>query len=378
MPASDVLAGLPLVDHHCHGVLLTELDRAGVERGLTESDAPAPPGTTMFDTPVGLAVRRWCAPVLGLEPHADAAAYLAVRARLGTAESTRRLLRAALLSDVLVDTGLRGPDLSSPAELAEAAGARGHVVVRLESVAEDVARAGTTAASFADDFGERLRRASAGAVAVKSIAAYRCGLDLPGHRPHDSEVRRAAAAWLVQGEQEGRWRLRDARVVRHCVWAGLDLGLPLQIHTGFGDRDVRLHRSDPALLADFLAAVEPAGVPVVLLHCHPYHRQAAWLAQVFPHVHADVGLALNHVGAGAPGYLAECLELTPFAKLLFSTDAFGLPELFCTGAALFREAFGRVLDSWIAHGACSTADAERIARLVGAANARRVYWLESR
>ena len=211
MPASDVLAGLPLVDDHCHGVLLTELDRAGVERGLTESDAPAPPGTTMFDTPVGLAVRRWCAPVLGLEPHADADAYLAVRARLGTAESTRRLLRAALLSDVLVDTGLRGPDLSSPAELAEAAGARGHVVVRLESVAEDVARAGTTAASFADDFGERLRRASAGAVAVKSIAAYRCGLDLPGHRPHDSEVRRAAAAWLVEGEQEGRWRLRDAR-----------------------------------------------------------------------------------------------------------------------------------------------------------------------
>ena len=230
-----MLAGLPLVDHHCHGVLLTELDRAGVERGMTESDALAPPGTTMFDTPVGLVVRRWCAPVLGLEPHADAAAYLAVRARLGTAESTRRLLRAALLSDVLVDTGLRGPDF-----------------------------------------------------------------------------------------------------------------------------------------------VEPAGVPVVLLHCHPYHRQAAWLAQVFPHVHADVGLALNHVGAGAPGYLAECLELTPFAKLLFSTDAFGLPELFCTGAALFREAFGRVLDSWIAHGACSTADAERIARLLGAANARRVYWLESR
>ena len=378
MPASDVLAGLPLVDHHCHGVLRSELDRAGVERGLTESDAPAPNGTTMFDTPVGLAVRRWCAPVLGLEPHADADAYLAVRARLGSAESTRRLLRAALLSDVLVDTGLRGPELSSPAELAEAAGARGHAVVRLESVAEDVARAGATAASFADDFGERLRRETVGAVAVKSIAAYRCGLNFPAHRPHESEVRRAAAAWLVEGEQEGRWRLNGRGSCPALPVGGArPRPAPADPH-GFGDRDVRLHRSDPALLADFLAAVEPAGVPVVLLHCHPYHRQAAWLAQVFPHAHADVGLALNHVGPGAPGYLAECLELTPFAKLLFSTDAFGLPELFCTGAALFRAAFGRVLDSWIADGACSTADAERIARLVGAANARRVYRLESR
>ena len=373
-----MLTDLLLVDQHCHPVVRSDLDRAGMERRLTESTAPAAEGTTMFDTPVGLAVRRWCAPVLGLEPHAEPDDYVAARARLGAAESTRRLLRAALLSDVLVDIGLPGADLCTPGELAEAAGARGHLVVRLEAVAEDVARAGTSAASFAADLGERLGRECSAALAVKSIAAYRCGLDVPSQRPREGDVRRAAAAWLAEGGRTGRWRLRDPVLIWHCLWTGVDLGLPVQIHTGFGDRDLRLHRSDPALLADFLAAVEPSTVPVILLHGHPYHRQAAWLAQVFPHVYADLGLALNHVGPAAPAYVGECLELMPFAKLLFSTDGCALPELYCTGAALFRAALGRVLDWWVADGACGPADAERVARLVGGANARRVYRLDQR
>ena len=291
----------------------------------------------------------------------------------GSGEWTRRLLRAALLSDVLVDVGLRGADLCTSGELAEAAGARAHVVVRLEAVAEDVARAGTSAASFAADFAAQLRRESSAAVAVKSIAAYRCGLEAPGQRPPAGEVRRAAANWLDEGGRTGQWRLRAPVLIWHCLWSGVDLGTPVQIHTGFGDRDLRLHRSDPALLADFLAAIEPSAVPVILLHGHPYHRQAAWLAQVFPHVYADLGLALNHGRPAAAAYLAECLELTPFAKLLFSTDAFALPELYCTGSgAVPRGARARPGHPWVADGACAPADAERIAILVGGANARRV------
>ena len=33
--------------------------------------------------------------------------------------------------------------------------------------------------------------------------------------------------------------------------------------------------------------------------------------------------------------LAEALELTPFHKMLYSSDAFGLPELHYLGAAAF-------------------------------------------
>ena len=162
-------------------------------------------------------------------------------------------------------------------------------------------------------------------------------------------------------------------LLRFVIWAGVDLGLPLQLHVGFGDRDLSLGRSDPALLQPLLAALEPAGVPVVLLHCYPYHRQAGWLAAVYPHVYVDVGLTVAQVGARAGAVLAECLELAPFDKLQFSTDGYRLPELYLVGAAQFRHSLGGVLDGWVTDGALSEDDAGRVARMVGGDNARRIY-----
>ena len=77
---------LALIDHHCHGVVTTPLDRPGVEALLTEAPGPPPPGTSMFDSPLGFAVRRWCAPLLDLEASAPAGRYLERRAELGPGE----------------------------------------------------------------------------------------------------------------------------------------------------------------------------------------------------------------------------------------------------------------------------------------------------
>jgi hypothetical protein len=38
--------GIALVDHHVHGVVTGELDRAAFELLASESGLPAPPGTT--------------------------------------------------------------------------------------------------------------------------------------------------------------------------------------------------------------------------------------------------------------------------------------------------------------------------------------------
>ncbi len=53
---------LPLVDHHCHGVLRRPLDRAGFESFLTEAAAPGRWHGSLFDTQAGTAVRSLCAP----------------------------------------------------------------------------------------------------------------------------------------------------------------------------------------------------------------------------------------------------------------------------------------------------------------------------
>jgi hypothetical protein len=77
MTLQDELApeAMALADHHCHGLVRDELDAADVDALLSEGGA-APPGTSNFDTPVGLAVRRHCAPLLDLPAHAPAVDYL--------------------------------------------------------------------------------------------------------------------------------------------------------------------------------------------------------------------------------------------------------------------------------------------------------------
>jgi predicted TIM-barrel fold metal-dependent hydrolase len=360
-----LLDGMPLLDGHCHPILATEAGAAELGRYCTEGPGSAVGG---WDSPVSHAIRRWCAPVLDLMPAAPPGEYVRRRAQLGHSEVAARLLRAARLSHLLVDTGLRGHDLADPATLADAAGAPVSIVVRLETVAEDLARAGVTAREFASAYVERLSIAAAGAVAVKSVAAYRHGLDLSPRRPSPSEVADAAGRWLG-----GSLRLSDPVLLRFVLWAGVDLGLPVQVHAGFGDRDLALSRADPALLQPLLEAVEPTGVPVVLLHCYPFHRHAGWLASVYPHVYLDVGLTVGQVGARAEAVLGECMELAPTSKMLFSTDGYRLPELYLVGAHQFRHSFGRLLAGWVDDGALSSADAASVAHLVGSGNARRVY-----
>jgi hypothetical protein len=378
------LAELSLVDAHCHTVVSQPLDEAAFALWATEAGVPAAPGVSYLDTQLGFALRRWCAPLLDLAPGAPLPEYLARRAELGTAEATRRLLRGAGLDCLLIDTGLRdraapGPglpavDLLDPAAVGSAAGAAVAEVVRLEHLAERVAARGVSAAGFGAAFGEALAGAVGSAVAVKSIVAYRYGLDVEAGRPTPAQVRDAAAGWLRECEA-GRPRLTDPVVLRHLLWCAVDSGLPIQLHTGFGDRDVPLARADPALLQPFCAAVEDTGVPLILLHCYPYHRQAGWLAQVYPHVYLDVGLTVTHLGLRTTTVLAEYAELAPFGKLLYSSDAYGLPELYPLAAAQFRHALATLLGAWVADGAVRADDADRLATMVGAANARRVYRL---
>jgi predicted TIM-barrel fold metal-dependent hydrolase len=369
---------LPLIDHHCHGVVTAALDGPGVEGLLTESVWPAPPGTSAFDSQLGFAVRRWCAPVLDLEPSVPAARYLERRAELGPDEVNRRLLEAAAVEAWLVDSGYQTAQVQTPAQLAQASGTPAYEIVRLEAVAEQAARGGAPADRYGALFTEALAAAARDAVGLKSIAAYRYGLDFDPWRPSAAEVATAAGRWLRAREGDPSARLEDPVLLRHAIWSGVDLGLPLQFHVGFGDPDVRLHRADPSLLHDFLLATQGTGADIMLLHCYPYHRQAGYLAHVFPHVYMDVGEALNHVGARSAAVLAEALELTPFHKMLYSSDAFGLPELHYLGAAGFRRDLARVTDAFVADGAWSAADAERVGQLIGAANARRVYRLDGR
>lgn len=371
---AEAIGALRLVDHHVHSALAAPVGLAELGDLLTESDRPAAAGTSPFDTQVAFAVRRHCAPLLGLDPHAPMDEYVAARAALPTDEVDRRLLGAAGVDRWLIDTGFRGDALVGLDGFgARVPGASVDEIVRLETVLESVARDGD-AAGLEERFLTALASATADAAGLKSVIAYRHGFEFDPSRPSSAEVREAASHWLAALEDETVVpRVDHPVLLRMLLWHGIDTGLPLQLHAGFGDPDLDLRRCDPLLLADWLRLAEPSGSDVLLLHCYPYQRQAGFLAQAFPHVYLDVGLAVNYTGAASPTVLAESLELAPFGKVLYSSDAWGPSELHLLGAVLWRRGMTEVLSRWVAAGEWSLTDAVRVANLVGRDNAERVY-----
>ncbi len=357
---------LPLVDQHCHGVLNEDLDADGFAGWLTEAPV-LPAGRDPFDSMVGLAVRRWCAPILGLPTHASPADYLTRRAELGWREVTLRLLEASGVTNWLVDTGF-SPDnpLDSGTQ---------HEIVRVEQVAENLVAQGESAHTLLDAIRAELRARAAHAVGLKTVVGYRCGLAVPALAPPDTAARVAVERWLRSGESRLTEPVLAFWLVHEAARVAAALGLPLQVHTGFGDPDLRLRDVDPALLHDFLASTVDGGPTVVLLHCWPYHRNAAYLAHVFGHVIVDIGLTLPFVGARAAEVFAETLELAPFDAVVYSSDGRALPETHYLAAVLWRHHIGRLLDTWIAADTIGADDAARLARNVGAGNATRVYQL---
>lgn len=363
----------PVVDHHCHGLVLRDLDRPEFEALMNEGPGAGRWTGSPFDSMLGLAIRRHCAPMLDLAPHAEPDEYLARRQALGHEEVARRMLAAADIGTLLVDTGFLPDDICAPAEVAALAGptTRSHEILRLETTAQDLLAAGTEPHELREAVRTRLQESEA--VGAKSIAAYRCGLDLLDERPQDVEV---AAALDRERPRAGEpWRITGRTVVSALAWTAVEAGLPLQLHVGYGDSDVDLLACDPLHLTPFLRATQSHGVPVMLLHNYPFHRHAAYLAQVFDHVFVDVGLSVHNSGALSRRVVEETLELVPFPKLLHSSDAFGLAELYLLGTRLLRRGLGGVLADLVARDEMSDGDAHRIGGMVGRDNANRAYGL---
>lgn len=366
---------VPLVDHHVHGPLAGDVSRSELEMLLTESNRAIPAGTTVFDSQIGFAIRQHCAPVLGLESGASADQYVDRRTEYSADDLARLFLGEAGVSDWIVDTGFGTDEIWSLAHMGDQLAGHTHEIVRLEALLERVA-VGTSAADLQARFEDAVTEAAQHAVGWKSIIAYRFGFDFDPSRPGPSEILAAADRWLTTAAHGAPLRVDDPVLLRWLLYAACDTGLPVQVHSGYGDPDLDLHRSDPLLLTDWLRNAEGSGSSIMLLHCYPFHRNAGYLAQVFPHVYCDVGLGINYSGAACRQIVSESMELTPFSKLLFSSDAWGPPELHYLGSLLWRRATAAAMSQWVENGDWPASEPDRVLRMIGRDNALRVYGLD--
>ena len=258
------------------------------------------------------------------------------------------------------------------------AGKPAHEIVRIEAVAEEVAKSGVSRERVPRcSSPRRSKRARRNAAGLKTIVAYRTTFKIDQSAPSKADVIAAAGDWFRVAQDSGRWRLDNVRIVRHGLWIGAELcrarKFPLQVHVGFGDPDIYMHACDPTHFTDFIAAMEKWQVPVTLLHCYPFQREAGWLSEIFQNVYYDVGCIQNYTGPSSADIFGEALEMGKFTKQLYSSDAFGLSELYYLGQLLFRRGIKQRLDRWIAEDFCTVKEADEIVQLIASENARRIY-----
>jgi uncharacterized protein len=310
-----------LVDHHAHGILRGEpsLDQF---RGLF-SESPDPRQWPHVATGVTYrrAIRELAA-FFDIEP-TEGAVY---EHRLATdqAEYASSLLRATRTDWLLVDDGYPPPgEGTSWDELGELANCSARPVLRIERVVEETGLDGLRS--------EVTAARKNGFVGLKTIAAYRGGLDFEAFGPSGT---------FTLGERVEGAAMRDAVVA--ALEANEDTGspLPVQVHTGFGDSDLFLPRVQPGYLKPLIERFRDT--PFVLLHCYPFVREAGWLAHVYGNVYFDLSLTIPHVSRPAE-MVRQALELAPVSKLLYASDAARTPELYYVAAKWWREALAEVL-----------------------------------
>ena len=158
-----------------------------------------------------------------------------------------------------------------------------------------------------------------------------------------------------QAKRDGGLRVESKPLLDYLIVIAVEEAarqrVPIQFHTGLGDPDLDLTLVDPAALR-MLFGDRFREAQIVLLHTgYPYVRSLAYLAAMFPNVYADMGEAILFAAGEAVEITRELLGLAPASKILFSTDASLVPELYWVGARIGRRALGRVLDEHIADGA---------------------------
>ena len=352
-------------------------DAASYARCFTESGDAAMHARHVPQTVFYRWAIRELATILGCAPTTDA--VLAARGRVSADALAQRLLAEANITVLLVDHGYRTEETWPPAELAARLPCRVLPILRLEVLGQDLIVRHETFDAVIDAYSAAIEGARAdGFVGLKSIIAYRTELAVQPTSRGDA----LAAFGLVKerARRDGGVRLAVKPLNDYLLLRALEIAqrevMPVQIHTGFGDADLDLREANPLHLRPLLESDRYANVPFVLLHAsYPYTRELGYLAAMYPNVWADVGLAIPHLAAEIPTMLRQLLGLAPTTKMVYSSDASQIPELFWLAARWGRRGLGTVLDELIALGALDPDDALTVARRVLGGNAAAIYGL---
>jgi uncharacterized protein len=372
-PRAAPFADIPLFDHHAHSLRRLQPDTPEAFRAhFTESDAPE---TVARHVGWSLFYRRALADLgayFGCAPTEDA--IIAARRRRPFADLTREMFADAGIGAILIDPGFRAAEHYDLAALRGLLPCPAGELLRLEVLAERLIPAADGWPDLRERFAAEVRAAAGTMRGLKTIIAYRTGLDLGRWNP---DALGAAFREARDAADAGCGRLASKPLLDTLLWSALEIaaerGLPVQIHTGFGDHDLDLRLANPLWLRPVFEHPPFRTITFVLLHSYPYVREAAWLAHVYPHVAMDLSLTVPFAAHAASDAILEALGLAPASKVLLATDAFSIPDLFWLAARHAREALHTALTTIAHRGFAGPEDRRAIARRLLWENAVAIY-----
>ncbi|XP_059462719.1 protein fluG [Corylus avellana] len=287
---------------------------------------------------------------------------------------------AARISTILIDDGIefdKKHDIEWHKSFAQVVGR----ILRIERLAEKILDeelpdgSTWTLDTFTETYQGKLKSVANQIYGLKSIAAYRSGLEI-----NTNVTRKDAEEGLSKILSAGRpTRITNKSFIDYVFTRSLEVALcfdlPMQIHTGFGDKDLDMRLSNPLHLRTLLEDKRFSKCRIVLLHAsYPFSKEASYLASVYPQVYLDFGLAVPKLSVhGMISSVKELLELAPIKKVMFSTDGYAFPETFYLGAKKAREVVFSVLRDACIDGDLSISEAVEAAKDIFANNAIQFY-----
>jgi hypothetical protein len=308
-------------------------------------------------------------------PVDDVASVRGERATADYRAYVRGLFDDVGITDIVMDPAwpMGGDDV---AEIyADLTGCGIHLLHRIDPMIDRHLDEGASFGEIVSDFDAALdRMRTAGFVGMKTIVAYRTGLAISA-TVTEAEARRSVGADTDDVPVKRRAKALRDYLVRRTLQFSADTGLPLQVHTGFGDSDIRLGDANPLLLEEVLRTPEGTAAPIVLIHgSFPYHEEVGFLATARPNVNVDFSLFNIFAPARLTERLLTLVELAPTGKVLAGTDGFSIPESYWFAAGITHEAWDGVRRALLDAGA-RPSWLDTMTSAVFEDNARRLYGL---
>jgi hypothetical protein len=345
------LSGIPVVDNHCHPVLLNQqVDAPGFRNYFTEASDPSIPEKHIPNTVYYLWLLRQLATIYGC-PNTEED-ILAIRSGLDDDTLLERFFRAANIDTLILDPAFPLPHTCySPEHMGQLGHCRTARMLRLETLMQQLIVQYQNFDEVVDRYTLTLTNAhEQGYCAFKSIVAYRTGLEI-AEWSKDQAVSSFQEALLAI--RNGQLRIAHKPLIDYLLHIAFrqaaEQELPVQFHTGYGDGDTDMRLGNPLHLRDVLERKDYQPMKVVLLHeSYPYSQLGAYLAAIYPHVYFDLSYMIPFVDRlEMLAFTRQALGVTPASKLMYSSDGIHVPEMHWAGAIRGRSVIGQVLQEMI-------------------------------